>query len=124
MDYKEKISLDLASGKLGKKELAIQKDTIKAVELFCEQHPEFRQAVEQGGSFAECLKHCVSGSGNSISDLEVYKKAAQFYFPEADVRFNMQIVLPGDTPEYVAEIKQESSAKQGLSVELDSLLDF
>lgn len=46
MDYKEKISLDLASAKLGKKELAIQKDTIKAVELFCEQHPEFRQAVE------------------------------------------------------------------------------
>lgn len=124
MDYKEKITLDLASAKLGKKELAIQNDTIKAVELFCEQHPEFRQAVEQGGSFADCLKHCVSGSGSSISDLEVFKRAAQFYFPEADVHFHMQIILPGDTPEYVAEIKQENSAKQGLSVELDSLLDF
>lgn len=124
MDYKEKITLDLASAKLGKKELAIQNDTIKAVELFCEQHPEFRQAVEQGGSFADCLKHCVSGSGSSISGLEVFKRAAQFYFPEADVHFHMQIILPGDTPEYVAEIKQENSAKQGLSVELDSLLDF
>lgn len=124
MDYKEKITLDLASAKLGEKELAIQNDTIKAVELFCEQHPEFRQAVEQGGSFADCLKHCVSGSGSSISDLEVFKRAAQFYFPEADVHFHMQIILPGDTPEYVAEIKQENSAKQGLSVELDSLLDF
>ncbi|MGN0592011.1 MAG: hypothetical protein ACI4JQ_02050 [Ruminococcus sp.] len=124
MDYKEKITLDLASAKLGRKELAIQNDTIKAVELFCEQHPEFRQAVEQGGSFADCLKHCVSGSGSAISDIEVFKRAAQFYFPEADVHFHMQVVLPGDTQEYVSELRQEKPVKRGLSVELDSLLDF
>lgn len=124
MDYKEKITLDLESAKLGRKELAIQADTVKAVELFCEQHPEFRQSVEQGGNFGDCLKHCVSGSAGAISDLEVFKRAAQFYFPEADVHFHMQVVLPGDTPEYVSEIRQENTPKSGLSVELDSLLDF
>ena len=33
------------------------------------------------------------GVGNSISDLEAYRKAVQFYFKGADIRFHMVIDL-------------------------------
>ncbi len=41
----------------------------------------------------DCCKSVMAGCGNSISDLEVYRKAVQFYFPGADIHMTMEIDL-------------------------------
>ena len=60
---------------------------------FCKQDEEFAQAVVQGGSFKDCMAAVAKATGNSISDLDAYKKAVAFYFPGAGIRVNMTIDL-------------------------------
>lgn len=82
-ESKEKLS--------GSKEMAMKAAVLEALKDFCEQDEEFAQAVVQGGSFKDCMSTVAKGVGSSISDLEAYKKAVQFYFRGADVRFKMEI---------------------------------
>ena len=79
----------------GNKEKAMASAVFAAIKDFCLQEEEFAQAVVQGGSFADCMKKVASGVGNSISDLDAYKKAVQFYFPGAEVRMQLAIDLIG-----------------------------
>lgn len=79
----------------GSKEKAMAGAVFAAIKDFCLQEEEFAQAVVQGGSFADCMKKVASGVGNSISDLDAYKKAVQFYFPGAEVRMQLTVDLIG-----------------------------
>ena len=79
----------------GQKEMAMKGAVLAAVKDFCVQDEEFAQAVVQGGTFAECMKKVAVGVGNSISDLDAYKKAVQFYFPGAEVKMQLTIDLIG-----------------------------
>ncbi len=110
----------------GVKQRAIAKGTAKALLQFCEQEQEFEQAIEQsGGTFQQCLDKAVKGSGNSISDLEVYSKAVKFYFSTAVVHFHMTIDLSGDNGHVNPPITMtQNKPKSSLSVSLDDLLDF
>lgn len=64
---------------------------------FAEAEPEFAQAIVQStGTFNECCKACVKGVGSSCSDKDVYQAAAQYYFPGAEVKFEMKIDLIGE----------------------------
>ena len=84
-----------------KKSVAGQKEKVMAgavfttIKDFCLQNEEFAQAVVQGGSFADCMKKVAAGVGQSISDLDAYKKAVQFYFPGAEVKMQLTIDLIG-----------------------------
>lgn len=77
----------------GAKERAMRKAVQAALLDFSQQDEEFAQAIVQGGSFAECMKAVAKNVGNSISDLDAYKKAVQFYFPGAGIRVSMKIDL-------------------------------
>lgn len=79
----------------GKKETAMAGAVMAAIKDFCLQDEEFAQAVVQGGSFADCMKKVAEGVGMSISDLDAYKKAVQFYFPGAEVKMQLTIDLIG-----------------------------
>jgi hypothetical protein len=81
----------------GQKESAMAKPVAEALREFCGQNAEFAQAVAQGGLFRDCMKAVASGVGGSISDLEAYRKAVRFYFPGADVRFEMTIDVDAGT---------------------------
>lgn len=114
----------------GQIQKAIAEETAKALMYFCEREPEFRQAVEQSGkTFQQCLDAVAKGVGKSISDLQAYQKAVEFYFFGAKVHFIMQIDLTGQS-ENLADLCSEaalggSSQAQVLrSVSLDDLLDF
>ncbi len=89
----------------GQKEKIMADEVFKAIKDFCLQDEEFAQAVVQGGNFADCMKQVATGIGNSISDLEAYKKAVQFYFPGAEIQMQMSIDLVGAAakPEHVTE---------------------
>lgn len=77
----------------GKKEGAMQTAVREALESFIRQDEEFAQAVVQGRSFAECMEAVAKGVGSSISDLDAYSKAVQFYFPGAGIKYQMSIDL-------------------------------
>ena len=72
---------------------AMKKAVHDALAEFCRQDEEFAQAILQGGSFADCMKAVSAGVGSSISDLDAYRRAVQFYFPGANIRFRMEINL-------------------------------
>jgi len=81
---------------------------------FCRQDDEFAQAVVQGGSFTDCMKAVAKSCGTGISDLEAYRRAVRFYFPGAEIRFQMTIDLIGD-----AASERESAQDTGTMI-----LDF
>lgn len=123
MDLKEYFDTSVIAGQY---QQAVANETAKALIQFCEQEPEFEQAIKQSGkTFQECLDYVVKGCGNSISDLDAFKKAAKFYFSTATVHFHMTIDLSGDNGHTDPPITMtQSKPKNSLSVSLDDLLDF
>lgn len=83
----------------GQKETAMAGAVQAALENFCRQEEEFAQAVVQGGGFDDCMRAVARGVGQSISDLEAYRKAVQFYFPGAEIRMQMTVDLIGAAAE-------------------------
>lgn len=114
---------------LSKKGKAVSSAVLDALKTFCRQNAEFSQAVVQSDKpVKDCIESTVKGSGGSISDIEVYRKAVQFYFPGSDIRFSMTINL-GDNgfsnaPGTADPVPETSAApaKKGLSLSLDELL--
>ena len=70
-------------GLSGNKETAMAPAVREALEKFCEEDGEFAQAVAKG-------------VGGSISDIEAYRKAVQFYFPGAEIETTMRVRLCSD----------------------------
>lgn len=84
----------------GQYQKAVAKATASALISFCEQEPEFEQAVEQSGkTFQQCLDRTVQGIKTDCSDFEVFSGAVKFYFSTAIVHFHMTIDLCGNTEE-------------------------
>ena len=49
-------------------------------------------------TLSDCCRDILKGCGQSISDIEVYRRAAQFYFPNSEISFLMEIRLVGSMP--------------------------
>lgn len=77
----------------GAKAGAMKKAVREALESFIRQDDEFAQAVAQGGNFADCMAAVEKGVGTSISDMDAYRKAVQYYFKGAEIRMVMEIDL-------------------------------
>ncbi|MBI9015350.1 MAG: hypothetical protein JEZ08_24160 [Clostridiales bacterium] len=63
-------------------------------------------------TLTDCCKKILKGVNHHISDIEVYKRAAKFYFPSSDVEFTMNII--------VSE-QDKSSNGQRIDISLDDL---
>lgn len=114
----------------GQKENAVKHAVQDALLNFARQDEEFAQAIAQGGSFADCMAAVCKGIGTSISDLEAYRRAAAFYFPGSDVRFEMRIELApeaGDTSSAAdaapsPQGEGRSAGKRGMVIDLADFL--
>lgn len=116
---REKLKKELP-GVSGQKESSVKKYVMEALLSFAEQDEEFAQAIVQGGSFKDCVASVCKGVGNSISDLEAYRRAAAFYFPGSTVRFEMHIDLIGeDGP---SQSLRDSSPRRGGSQDAGGLV--
>lgn len=138
MNSLEKIEKEFASAKkLSPKAKAMKQGIYNALCEFCRQNAEFAQAVEQSDkTFADCCEAVASDAGSSISDLEAYTKAVQFYFGGAIVKFRMEIYMSeseaeaaenphdSDTAVSVEPAEAVPPASNAMSISLDSLLDF
>lgn len=106
---KSKLASEKKAGDYDRYASAMKNAVCEALDGFCRQDAEFAQAVVQGGSFADCMKAVAKDCGSSISDLEAFRRAVRFYFPGADVKFQMTVNLCADVE---AEAAQEQAKKQ------------
>lgn len=99
-DTKKERMNDLAklsySGK-DQKAKAMAPTVAEALGSFGKQNAEFAEAVEQG-DFNACMDAISKGVGASISDMEIIKRAVEYYFAGAKVHFDMRIELEGEAP--------------------------
>lgn len=116
----EKLRKEYKEGKYDKYAAAMKKDVLHALEEFCRQDGEFAQAVYQGGSFAECMAAVAKNCGSSISDLEAYRRAVQFYFKGADIRFRMEINLCAEVEKDAGITEAEQSKAGRVALDLSS----
>jgi hypothetical protein len=116
-----KLRAEEKTGKYDIKADAMKQAVRETLEGFCQQDAEFAQAVVQGGRFSDCMAAVAKGVGRSISDLEAYRRAVQFYFPGAEIRMQMTIDLIGAAePERAAE--PEEPKKKGIILDLEDFL--
>ena len=94
---KEKLESEMKEKKPNKYVEAVCSAVHAQLLAFAEQDEEFAQAIlDSTGTLNDCCKACVEGCGSSISDLEVYKRMAAFYFPGATVEMSLTINLSGE----------------------------
>ncbi|MBE6721635.1 MAG: hypothetical protein E7572_03960 [Ruminococcaceae bacterium] len=92
---KQKLQDELKSFSGWSKEKAISKPVCETLKDFCNEEI-FAQAVwDSSKTLSDCCKKIMKGVGRSVSDLDVYKAAAKFYLPEADVQAKPELILPG-----------------------------
>lgn len=112
----KKIQAEFKSGKYDKYGQAMKVDVLRQLESFIEQDEEFAQAVAQGGTFEDCMKAVAKSCGQSLSDLEAYRRAVAFYFPGATVKMQLTIDLIGAaaaapepyTPKHASDAKPDN----------------
>ena len=116
--------------KLNKYAAVIAEPTAKALHGFCRQSEEFARAIaETDKTFKDCLETITKDIGSSISDIEVYQKAVEFFFPGAKVEFKMIIhmseyELNDNEPSAPAEPVPEPEQKKDIDLSLGGLLDW
>lgn len=98
----------------GQKETVMANAVLDMLHEFCIQSSVFAKAVAEGGSFADCMSAVAKGVGNSISDIDAYKKAVRFYLPGADIVVKMDI--------QTAAQPQKEEPAQSMSFSLEDLL--
>ena len=86
------------------------KDTLKALIFFIGQDEEFADAVLQNSqTFGDCMKEVEKNCGSSLSDLEAFKRAVRFYFPGAEIEYQMKIYV--NPHELEDKLRAESGEK-------------
>lgn len=71
-----------------------------ALREFCGQNETFAEVLyKTKRSFSDCVREIMRGCGKGISDIEVYRRATKFYFPNSEIEFLMKITITGEEPD-------------------------
>lgn len=129
----EKIEGGLSSVK-GRHAEVVARPVADALIAFCRQQEEFAQAVVQSDrGFADCVAHVVKGVGQSLSDIDAYRRAVEFWFPGAVVDMVLTIRMSEfeeaateNAPEVLPDVpeKREVAKKQTAGELSFSLFDL
>ena len=81
-------------GMKSQKAKAVYSAVRDALLSFCEQNKEFADAVLQSDkTLGACCEKIMEKSGHAISDIEVYARAVEFYFPGAVIETKMTVYM-------------------------------
>lgn len=116
-DYKslavEKINRELKEFKGDSYGEAVYTYVANALREFCNQSDIFAAALyKTKRSLSDCIREIMRGCGKSISDIEVYRRAAKLYFPNSEVEFIMKISIIGDEPDEKYLSKESKTEKE------------
>jgi len=96
---KAKLEDENKAFKGGREAQAVRDYILKTLIYFADQEPRFAEVVcNTKRTFSECCAAVVHNAGGMISDLDAYRRAVQFYFPNAEVEFIMNVKLTGAAP--------------------------
>ena len=117
-NYKEQAIKKLNNEKYKRKYETVADAVREALKTFCEQDEEFAQAVVQNDKgLSECVEKILKGHGTCMSDLKVYSKAVEFYFPGATVSMTLKVhVNPYDVKE------EQTKPSSVIELDLDDLI--
>jgi hypothetical protein len=91
----------------------VSKPTLDTLKMFCKNEMFAEAVLKNPNTFTQCIDKIMAGVGNAISDLEVYQRAAAFYFPNAKISFSMFIETDGlEVPVMEKEIKANIPPRQ------------
>ena len=118
----EKIAKELKEFKGDRYGDAVKNFVASTLTNFCEQNERFAQVVyETEATLSDCCSKIMKNCGNHISDIDVYRGAVRYYFPNAEVHFTMTIDASGEmpTPEEMAkpDHKQEKADSKATKAE-------
>ncbi len=113
----EKIKKETENFKGGIYAKAVHQEVSETLINFCEQNIQLADVVAKTKrTLSDCCEECVKEVKNGkLSDLEVYKRAVSFYFPNSEVSMIMAVKL-GEAPgkEYInkePEVKKADKPK-------------
>ncbi len=111
----EKINREMKAFKGGTKGKQIYTYVANTLREFCEKDDKFAEVFyKTKRSFSDCVDEITRGCGSCLPDIEAYRRAAKFYFPNSEVEFVMTITIVGDEPDekYInKEPKKKPEAK-------------
>lgn len=103
----------------------IYKSVADALKQFCENSKFASAILESDKTLSDCCKVITKGVKQSLSDLEAYRRAAQFYFPNADIKFDMRIILSDESANVDNTVENvENIPKNPDSGEDDSIISI
>lgn len=74
----------------------VYKDLTRTLQQFCEEE-WFAEAITQSPkTLSDCCKTILSGVEQGISDVEVYKRAVEFYVPGSTVKCQLSVCRSWD----------------------------
>ena len=92
---------------------------------FCEQNEEFADAVLQSaGTLGACCEKITEKCGNAISDLDLYARAVEFYFPGAVIEMKMTIYMSSFERDAATNSAKSGASAKVLDLRLEDLLDL
>ena len=96
----EKLETEIKEYKGNRYGDAVKPYVSNTLRKFCEDNETFAEVFyKTKRTLSDCLKEVMKGCGNAISDIEVYRRVARFYFPNSEVEFLMQISITGEKPD-------------------------
>lgn len=107
----KKIAKELAAFKGNRYGEAVKTFVASTLTNFCEQSERFAKVVfETEATLSDCCAEIMKGCGSHISDIDVYRGAVRYYFPNAEIEFTLTIDASGDmpTPEEMAKPKLQA----------------
>lgn len=92
----EKLNSEYEASKksLGSAAAVMAPDTLKTLITFVKQDEEFADAIMQNSqTFGDCMKAVAKNCGRALSDFEAFRRAVKFYFPVAEIEYQMKIYM-------------------------------
>ena len=75
-------------------------EVVNVLRSFCSQNDKFAEIVyKTKRTFNDCMNEVAKNHGDGISDIDAYRRAVQFYFPNSQIEFLMQMTLTGEEPD-------------------------
>lgn len=114
----EKIANELKDFKGNQYGNAVKRFVAATLTNFCEQSERFARVVyETEATLSDCCAKIMKGCGHHISDIDVYRGAVRYYFPNAEIEFTMTIDASRDapTPEEMAKPEKQPQKQGGNS---------
>ena len=109
---KEKLEAEDKLFKGGRAAASVQSYVLRALLNFADQEPHFAEVVcNTERTFSECCAAVVHNAGEVLSDLEAYRKAVQFYFPNAEISFSMATIKPENATPNIPKPQEPAKEK-------------